>query len=233
MATKLDRNPFDVKDFIDPYSGEIVRKYFYKRKPCNRVTIKSKIADQLAGYALIEKDLRSCLVWIDEIDRRHDERPKDEKQRFGQGKNRDNYLIIKGLFVSILTFYGKCFAACEGRRVKLEKNKLDPEFHKAHDEAISYRNNFAAHSGAAKLERVKVAAVFPDPKNDHLPIRIYTELDQPDVYWPNGANDVSLRDLIEHVRKIVLEKVEQLYEKISREDAKNSIQEWINKKTKG
>lgn len=34
--------------------------------------------------------------------------------------------IVKGLFIAALTFYGKCFTTCEGRKTKLE-SKLVPD----------------------------------------------------------------------------------------------------------
>jgi hypothetical protein len=71
----------------------------------------------MAGYTMIEKDLRSALTWLDEIERRHVEHWSDKKRSFGRAEDRDNYNIVKGLFVALLTFYGKCFSKCEGRPV--------------------------------------------------------------------------------------------------------------------
>ncbi|MEH6566819.1 MAG: hypothetical protein V7756_15930 [Halopseudomonas sp.] len=115
------------KDFkaahtIDSLTGEVSRTYTHKGKQCKAIPLSSKLCNQLAGYTLIEKDLRSALIWLDEIEKRHNESPKDPSHRFGYGTNRENYTIIKGLFVALLTFYGKCFTKCEGRPVKLEKH---------------------------------------------------------------------------------------------------------------
>ncbi|MBZ0226701.1 MAG: hypothetical protein K8F51_12135 [Comamonas sp.] len=213
---------FESKHFLDKRTGEVHRKYFYKRKPCNRLVLTSNVAKQLAGYTLIEKDLRSCFAWLDEIGRRHDEQPTNPNEHFAHAKNRENYNIIKGLFVAILTFYGKCFTRCEGRRVKLERSKLAPEFYELHDECMSFRHNFAAHSGAEKLEVAKVVAAYPDPKKGKLIIRLYHELNQPDLYWPS-AGEMGVRDLIEHVHSIVSEKIESLAYKVQNEEAPVAI----------
>ena len=105
------------------------------------------MARQMSGYVLIEKDLRSAAIWLAEINKiRGDDVLLDHKGS-RHSKDRERYNLVKGLFVAALTFYGKAFSQCEGRRVKLERRQLETEFHEAHDEAISFRNYFAAHSG--------------------------------------------------------------------------------------
>ena len=47
------------------------------------------------------------------------------RKSFAQGKDRGKYVLIKGLFVAALTFYGKCFSRCEGRRAQMDRNQLD------------------------------------------------------------------------------------------------------------
>lgn len=51
-----------VKEIVEPKSGRIHRTYTYKRKLCRRVMLESRLCSQLAGYVLIEKDLRSVLL---------------------------------------------------------------------------------------------------------------------------------------------------------------------------
>lgn len=213
MAT----DPFDVKHFVDRATGKTYRRYTYKRRPCTRVQIQSRLSDQLAGYTLIEKDLRNVLVWLAEIESRHNEGPLRDGESYANGADRANYTMVKGLFVASLTFYGKCFSKCEGRPVKLERAQLDASYHRLHDECISYRHNFAAHSGAKKLEHVEIALVYPVKHSDKVPFKLYRELHQPDLFWPKQGQ-ISLTQLVEHVRSKVLDKIERLAQKVTDED---------------
>jgi hypothetical protein len=206
------------QELLDRKSGKVERIYTYKRERCKRVLHDSKRAMQLAGYTLIEKDLRSVITWLREIEKRHVDGPKVDSDRHAWSKDRENYDLIKGLFVAALTFYGKCFAQCEGRRVKLERNHLDASFREMHDVCIKYRNNFAAHSGAAQFETVQIAIVFPrKPKKNVLP-KIYHELNQPDLVSGDGTETPTFIHLAEHVRGIVNEKISKLSDKIMQEE---------------
>ena len=154
-------NDWVVKEIVEPKTGKAQRLYFYKGKICKRIVLESPIAKQLAGYVLIEKDLRSAGVWLAEIDKLRGLDVLLDPNGSRQSTDRDRYNLVKGLFVAALTFYGKCFAQCEGRRVKLERRQISPEFQEVHDDAISFRNNFAAHSGAKLLESASIALVLP------------------------------------------------------------------------
>ncbi|WP_454807464.1 hypothetical protein [Paraburkholderia fungorum] len=145
------------QELLDKKTGNVERIYTYKQVRCKRVLHNSPLAFQLAGYTLIEKDLRSVSTWLGEIAKRHVDGPTYEFDHHNRSTNRENYDIIKGLFVAALTFYGKCFSQCEGRRVKLNRSQIGDSFRDMHDTCISYRNNFAAHSGAALFETVQVA----------------------------------------------------------------------------
>jgi len=211
------KDPWEAREVLDPTTGRVERFYTYKRRPCIRIPLDSPLARQLAGYALIEKDLRSVLLWIEEIKSRHTDAPQRKHERFGRSADRETYTLIKGLFVAALTFYGKCFAQCEGRRVKLERSQLDKRYQATHDEAIEYRHNFAAHSGAAKLEHVEVALVFPQRARATVLPRIYQELSQPDLLW-SRTEEGSFAELAEHVRSIADRRIDELTSKILREE---------------
>ena len=208
---------FSVTEYIDIKSGLPHRIYTYKRKPCRRVLLESRLCSQLAGYSLIEKDLRSVLIWLGEIESRHKGAPSRKGEHFARSPNRTAYNLIKGLFVAALTFYGKCFSRCEGRPVKLERAQLDEKFWPLHDECIAYRHNFAAHSGAKKLEYVEIALVSPVKYKDKVPFKVYRELFQPDLLWPS-SQEITLISLVEHVRSIATSKIEFLTKKIQREE---------------
>lgn len=213
------KDQWEVKEIFDRTTGKVDRIYTFKRKPCKRVVLESRLAQQLAGYTLIEKDLRSVAAWLEEIKDRHVVEPKRKGHRFGHSDDRTTYTLIKGLFVAALTFYGKCFAQCEGRRVKLERSQLEERFRESHDEAMKFRHNFAAHSGAAKLEDATIALVFQKKlKSGEVP-RIYHELWQPDLFWSDeSSHEASFIALTEHVHSIVKRKMRDLTDKIMQEE---------------
>lgn len=220
---------YSVRENINKATGQIHRTYLYKRKPCYRVPIVSPLARQLAGYTLIEKDLRSAILWAQKLQILYDG-PKDRSTPFfGRGEDRKKYTLIKALTVSTLTFYGKCFAQAEGRRVKLERRQIDKEFHDMHDKVIEYRNNFAAHSGALGAEKSEVVLVFPVDKRQIAQPKIYRELNQPDyIGAPQG--EVQLIELLEHVRAFVNQKIDQLAKKLLGDEVAPVAREtWISR----
>jgi hypothetical protein len=206
-------------DYVDKVSGKFHRIYKYKKKPCKSVYLKSRLCEHLAGYALIEKDLRSSLIWLNKIKELVGD--IDEKRgKFSVNRDRETYNIVKGLFVAALTFYGKCFSKCEGRPVKLERNQLDEQYRNVHDVAISYRHNFAAHSGAKRLEYVKIALVIPlrVKPGKAVPINLYRELNQPDLAWFTDDQKIWFIQLFEHAQLMVKGKIQKLNEKIMNEE---------------
>jgi hypothetical protein len=208
---------YAVKEVVEPRSGKVHRLYTYKRKPCRRVVLDTKLAAQLAGYTLIEKDLRNVLVWLAEIDRLHSDGPTRKADHYATSPDREKYNLIKGLFVAALTFYGKCFSKCEGRPVKLERVQLREEFRVLHDTCMKYRHNFAAHSGAERLEHVEIVVVLPlQAKKAVLP-NLYREIFQPDLLSPSNG-ELKLSELIEHVREVVIAKIDLLSKKILKEE---------------
>jgi hypothetical protein len=218
----LTENHFTSTEAMDPSTGIVHHTYLYKRKPCRRVLLKSKLSRQLAGYALIEKDLRSVAIWLKEIAVRHTEKPRDPNAPHITSKDRDNYNLVKGLFVAALTFYGKCFSSCDGRPVKLERVQLEKKFHRLHDECILYRHNFAAHSGKAKLETADVALVYRAKIQAKLIFQLNIEMQQPDVFWTD-PRDTSLLELVEHVTEIAKRKIDILKLKIQTEVEANAL----------
>ncbi len=206
---------WSVKEIVEPESGKVHRLYTYRGKVCKRIPLSSHLATQMAGYILIEKDLRSVGVWLQKIDELQSADAASRLRGHKHAKDREIYNIIKGLFVAALTFYGKAFAKCEGRRIKLERSHVAPEFHAIHDESIAFRNNFAAHSGAKKLEWAEVALVIA-PKSTASP-KLYREMTQPDVTSPS-AGKKSFAELSEHARSLAVAKLDQLHQKIMAEE---------------
>lgn len=205
------RSEWSVREVVEPGSGKIHRIYSYKGKICKRIPLDSQLAKQLAGYVLIEKDLRSAGLWLAEIQkiRGHDALLDERGNR--RAPDRERYNIVKALFVAALTFYGKAFAQAEGRRVKLERRQVGSEFQEAHDDAISFRNNFAAHSGAKLLERAQVSIALP-PKGKKASPNLYREMDQPD--WLMYREGKTFAELFAHVHLIPVRKMAELERKI-------------------
>ena len=208
---------FSHRHFVDPNTGKTKRIYKYKGKACQVVVHTSQKAKQLSGYVLIEKDIRNCFAWLDEIEARNDEGPTDQGIRSYEGKDRANYTIIKGLFVALLTFYAKSFTRCEGRKIKLDKSKLDPEFHQIHEHLMILRHNFAAHSGAELIEMARVVTLFSPIKKGKFKAQTIKELEQPDLLVTKPG-DKSMRDLLLHTKSIVDAKIQSLSELIELEE---------------
>lgn len=206
-----------MKEVLEQATGKVHRLYSYKRKPCRRVILDSRLAEQLSGYALIEKDLRSAKIWIEEINCIHTAGPTKDGDNFYRSTDRKKYNLIKGLFVAALTFYGKSFSKCEGRPVKLERVQLDEPYRELHETCMKYRHNFAAHSGAERLESVEIALVFPLKSSTPVLPKLYRELRQPDLFSP-PTGEIKIEDLFEHARAVAVNKMELLSKKILTEE---------------
>ncbi|MFJ2676844.1 hypothetical protein [Pseudomonas sivasensis] len=207
-------------DYVDKGTGKFYRIYKFKNKPCKSVYLKSRFSEHLAGYALIEKDIRSALIWLRKIKDLVGDLDEKKDGAFKVARDREIYSIVKGLFVASLTFYGKGFSKCDGRPVKLERIQLDEKFTEIHDIAMSYRHNFAAHSGAKRLEFASVALVIPAKVKygKDLPMNLYTEINQPDLLWHGNGGEVGFIQLFEHVQAVVKGKIKWLTEKIYNEE---------------
>ncbi|MEQ5807721.1 hypothetical protein J3369_09905 [Alteromonas sp. NFXS44] len=202
------RNGWEIHEVFEPENHTRYNRYFFKRKRAPRIELNGNIAKQLAGYSLIEKDLRNVLIWLDEIEKLH---PTSMRGETKISPDRNIYNLVKGLYVAVLTFYGKCFTKCEGRRIKLDKKLIDEDYKKVHDDVMHMRHNFAAHSGADSFEEVKIVLVLPPNKKSDEKPAIFRELMQPDF---TENQDVSLKKLVLHVHAKVLAKIEEVEEKV-------------------
>ena len=219
-----------VQEIIEPDTKRRRTRYFYKNKRAPRVQITSKIAKQLAGYALIEKDLRNVLLWLHEIDEMF---PDNERPNVSSiSPDRERFIIVKALYVAALTFYGKCFSQCEGRKIKLEKRIIDDEYIEHHDHVMHMRHNFAAHSGADSFEEVKVALVlYPSKRVKAEPI-LFKELTQPDAMLSHPNDEVGFKELVEHLQAKVLDKMNTLERKIMKDEILSKGQDYWYRRAK-
>ncbi|MGY2317332.1 hypothetical protein ACW9I6_21875 [Pseudomonas sp. SDO5522_S412] len=216
-------------DYVDKSTGRFHRIYKYKDKACKSVYLKSRLSQHLAGYSLIEKDLRSSLIWLKEIKCIVGDIDAKKDGNFKISRDRETFNIVKGLFVAALTFYGKGFTKCDGRPVKLERIQIEEKFRDLHDLAISYRNNFAAHSGSVGLETANIALVVPVKVKvgRPVPMNLYTEINQPDLAWHNKDNDLWFIELLEHVQLLVRDKIKKLRNKIMEEVGPKDLKEFF------
>ena len=174
VLQKTMKSGWTIQEIISPnYDGRNHYYYLDQRAPVVKVG-EERLVKQYAGYTLIEKDLRSILIWLNEIEKIN----PDIDMRV---KNPQQMDLIKGFFVAALTFYGKCFTESKGRGVKYDRNNI-PEIHRdAHDVIMKMRHNFTAHSGIG-FESVKVSLVLHPDINSDMEPELYTELRQPDQH---------------------------------------------------
>ncbi|HDX8380286.1 TPA: hypothetical protein RQM98_002568 [Aeromonas salmonicida] len=195
IVKKVMSDGWTIIEIYIPGKG-LNNKYLYHGEPAPSVQMTDKISEQYGAYSLIEKDLRSVIFWLQEIENL---KPND----LDRWEKPEKMNLVKGLFVAALTFYAKCFTSCEGRRVKLDKSIFDADDLKIHEHIMKLRHNFAAHSGAEGFEEVKVSlALHPNIESNMKP-NLYSELSQPDYI---SGEKFAFKALAEKLRRMVFEK---------------------------
>lgn len=187
------------------------QRYYYKKKRALRVVLDSYTSKQLAGCVLIEKDLRNVLAWLDAIDEIIPYQDRKKGNRISS--DRKIYSLVKGLFVACVSFYGKCFTECKGRKVKIEKKDIDVDFHSTHDTIMGLRHNYVAHGGVSEGEFCIVSLVLPPLKYTNVYPKIYTELGQVDLV-DFDDNSENFRLLVEHLQVKMQERIRGLHQRI-------------------
>jgi len=207
-----------VVPIINPHSGKHGQEYFFKGIRAKRIPMTSRLAEQMAGFTLIERDLRMVTQWLQAIDAMS-ARPRDRAGHALTTHDDETHKLVQTLFVASLMFYGKCFADAEGRRIRLDRNWVPFEFKKTHEQMISMRNQFAAHSGSKGYERVQVVLVLPvkDRKIRDSP-RLYRELLQTETVVSFEDDDTSFLRLAMLLQRKAVNKLEELNAKIFQED---------------
>lgn len=104
MPIKKTKYPdgWEIHAILDQSQHKRITKYFYKRKKAPRIELKDKISQQLAGYTLIEKDLRNAITWLEEIEILL---PEKHRKDSNISSDRNTFNKIKGNYVAALTFY--------------------------------------------------------------------------------------------------------------------------------
>ncbi len=136
---------------VDPETGDLSFSYTCKNGSCITELIDTGIAKKYVAYDLIRHDLVCAKEWIELaykiLPPRGDNKSTASTDRYGPKEDREKENIIMSLFISSVTYYGKCFAQAKGRGVKLDKVFVPNEFHTKHDQIIQFRHTVAAHSG--------------------------------------------------------------------------------------
>ena len=213
----VDNNNWTVIEKINSENYSIENEYFFKGKNAYKIRLESKTAENLAGYLLIQRDIKNIISWLDLLEKiihkiYGKNIPKTLQLR--STPESEDYDLAKSLFVSLITFYGKLFVKAEGRKVKLEKNIYgeDEYFKGMHDELIRQRNDFVAHSGNNKIEGVNVVLLIDSDKNSNeIPI-ITREVFQPNA--PSIEYINSIRRVMDHLKSKIDYKTSSIQEKI-------------------
>ena len=200
--------------------------YYYKGTLCHRVTLQSPMANHCTGYRLIRKDLQYCRTWFSKIADIQTQDPAfniDPKNVVYSQSAEQDYMK-RALFVAGLTTYGKCFTEAKGRRIKLERPNIDSRFHQVHDDTLSHRHNYAAHSGEDTLEQSTMFLVLDAIENRQTFPLLRYELLQPSAYHKDNIYEVI--ELVDHLIEYVNKKIEVLEQKIKQEIFDKGIEYW-------
>jgi len=197
---------------VDSSTGTGSINYYWDEQLAPKVQISGKVVDQLSGYTLIKKDLDNAFKWMKQAEKLAEGSREPEDKGYFHATDRETFDVIKAYFVAALTFYGKCFTEAQGRHANASRDWLDVKYRDLHDFYMSYRHNFAAHSGDECLELAKTYVLLHPNRRALLPYLPTTRL-QPDVALPSPG-ELGLADLIEHVATKVTERYNKLAQKI-------------------
>lgn len=213
MKARLKKWKVDwiIEERLDPVTGQMTNRYYFKERLCGRVKLDNGIAKQLAGYKLIEKDLRNIISWLNQIQVLMEKFDEEEFTWEGNvmSPDRDTFQIIKGLFVASITFYGKIFTKAAGRRVKLESTWFSSdELLSGHNYIMSLRHSYAAHSGEDSPEKADIIlAIDPVRRRETAP-QLFCELMQPDTVGPEDIT--TFKKIVDELHEKVKNKISEL-----------------------
>ena len=215
-----DRPGWTEESEFDPNTHVFRQKYFFRGVPAQRIPMTSRLARQLSGYTLIERDLRAIHGWLEKILDLSKSQLAEEKEGWCLTTKPDpEHSLSSALFIAAVTCYAKCFTQADGRKLKLHREVAVPaELREIHDLVIKFRNNFTAHSGAERYETAQIMLVLNPLIREGTESKfLLRESIQPEAYLrydPIGG----FSTLVERVREHVLEKISQLEQKIFAEE---------------
>ena len=149
------------EDNLTEYS--VTYSFFEGATPCRHLILDSIIAQKVAAYSLIQKDLISAYNGIKHL---VELQTKSIQNGLAVTENESTQFIVqKSLHQAAVITYGKCFADASGGKIKSKNKprgvKLDRNIIKdfslsqrqAHDYLIQTRNDYVVHGGATNLEQ--------------------------------------------------------------------------------
>jgi|SRR5690606_25228340 len=129
-------------------NGKATRAYYYRKQLALRLELEGHKVKRLAGFTLLKKDLLTIGAWLDALQKIVAELGADQEQtdfRLMPDAPADveKVTVARGLFVAIVTTYGKLFTKAKGRGVTLAKKGWVPSHHaKTHDFLLHTRHTF-------------------------------------------------------------------------------------------
>jgi len=194
---------------FDPDTGFFNRSYEYLNMECPTVRLNCPEIIKYIAYSLIQTDLDDAIHLIKRYTNLYAKIYPEDLVKGGNKKGfslDDNKHILKGLFISSIMLYGKCFTEADKRKIKLEKKYfVSDQFSELHDTAMNFRNSFAVRAGELKLATSHDTAhvqitIPPESCQDFSPFLEVTtsRVDFPDVryrdhYFEILFNDVRLK----------------------------------------
>lgn len=193
-----------------------------------KVPLKGHYVDQYISFMLLDKDLRNVISWCAMI---KDITDSLDKEKNFQDPDINKNILIKSLFVSMITIYGKCFTEAKGRRFKLERKIIPDEYKELHDGFMNTRHNFTAHKGDFKYDTGQMNLLLPGKKRK-MHCHIFSELQQ--VNFMGNDNDLERAIILcEHLRTTLSDKRNQLLSKIYEEKIHTKdVKYWLSRNGK-
>jgi hypothetical protein len=212
--------PLTRKMELDSSTGDISYNYYFNETECISKEIPSKLAESYIAWDLIAHDLSCAEEWI-----LHAYQLLEPKDKSKHPKTGDVFIpvdetgkdsIIMSLFISSVTYYGKCFTKAygTGRKVKLEsKDHVPKQLLGVHEKIVGFRNNIAAHSGEGGWDTGKLKLIALPYGEKKPELFIWSELKVINMYDDQDEENNYL-GLVQAVKKMAYEKISKIGKQI-------------------
>lgn len=206
------RDEWWIKRFIRKDGSHKITHHFGSKtaQPFPEIILNTRISRQLAGYLLIEKDLKDLKALLIEHEKRFQETPEPE-----------NDIILQALMKAIVVTYGKCFAEAKERKITLNLQCIPKESLNAHQYMIEMRNKYVAHADKSLHERIDLILLLPPHKKIKRALRgkdvngtIKLQKHLTQSTTNSLLNDGSVKQLTSELLTHVQNKISKLNEKL-------------------
>jgi len=204
----LSDSGWEVEEITNRLNGVEKTVYYYKNIPARKIPLKGKAVTKMAGYTLISVDIKMILCWlqmiIDEYNKMGVNKLKQTTVHISPKVSREKFDYLKALTVASFSFYGKLFTKADGRKIKLDRNLFNDsaELLPMHNELMTLRHNYVAHSGKENIEFVEVSLMLDSNKKRNTMPLIVRTMNQPDAFNNEFLND------FKNICNFLLKKVE-------------------------